>query len=69
MSVFRFKNLLKRKLEIKALDYLLRKRGSKGQEIDYTTLEMSEFLTPFNSKLNIEEKSRLFEIRDRSNIM
>ena len=25
MSVFRFKNLLKRKLEIKALDYLLRK--------------------------------------------
>ena len=65
MSAYRFKKLLKSKIEIKALEYLQRKRGSKGKEIRYTKLEMSEYLLPFNSKLNIEEKRRLFEIRNR----
>ena len=65
MSAYKFKNLVKRKTEIKALEYLLRKRGTKGREIDYTTLEMSEYLLPFNSRLNIEEKRSLFEIRNR----
>ena len=65
MSAYKFKNLVKSKIEIKALVYLLTKRGSKGQEIEYTRLEMSEYLLPFNSKLNIEEKRRLFEIRNR----
>ena len=65
MSAYKFKNLLKSKIEIKALEYLQRKRGSKGQEIECKTLEMSEYLLPFNSKLNIEEKRRLFEMRNR----
>ena len=47
---------LKSKIEIKALEYLQRKRGSKGKEIKYTKLEMSEYLLPFNAKLNIEKK-------------
>ena len=65
MSAYRFKKLLKSKIEIKALEYLQRKRGSKGKEIRYTKLEMSEYLLPFNSKLNIEKKRRLFEIKNR----
>ena len=65
MSAYNFKNLIKSKIEIKALEYLQRKRGSKGKEIKYTKLEMSEYLLPFNSKLNIEEKRRMFEIRNR----
>ena len=31
----------------------------------YTKLEMSEYLLPFNSQLNIDEKRCLFEIRNR----
>ena len=45
--------------------YLQSKRGSKGREIKYTILEMSEYLLPCNSKLNIEEKQNLFSIRNR----
>ena len=39
-----------------ALEYLNKKRGSKGQEIIFKNLEMSEYLMPFNSRLNIEDK-------------
>ena len=57
--------MVKNKIEIKALEYLHSKRGSKGQEIEYTSLEMAEYLIPYNSKLNIEEKRKMFEIRNR----
>ena len=65
MSKYKFKNLVKSKIESKALEYLQTKRGSKGKDIEYKTLEMSEYLTPFNKILNIEEKRKLFEIRNR----
>ena len=60
-----YKNMLKRSVEKKAFEYLQLKRGTKGNEIEYKNLEMSEFLLPFNSKLNINEKRKLFEIRNR----
>ena len=41
------------------------KRGSKGQEIEYKSLEMSEYLSPINSILNIKEKRNMFAIRNR----
>ena len=44
---------------------LLSRRGSKGIEIEFNALEISEYLLPFNSKLNIAEKRKLFEIRNR----
>ena len=47
-----------------ALEYLNKKRGSKGQEIEFKNLEMSEYLMPFNSRLNIEDKRTIFEIRN-----
>ena len=61
----KFKNLIKRRIQVKALEYLHTKRGSKGKDIEFTNLEMSEYLMPFNSDLNIEEKRKLFEFRNR----
>ena len=61
----KFKNILKRRIEINALEYLKNKRGSKGQEIEFTILEMSEYLLPYHSKLNIEEKREIFALRNR----
>ena len=65
MPKTKFKKLIKCQIQLKALEYLRSKRGSKGQEIEFTTLEMSEYLLPFNSALNIEEKRRMFGIRNR----
>ena len=65
MSRNKFKNLIKSRIQTKALEYLQTKRGSKGQEIQFTALEMSDFLLPFNSSLDIEEKRKMFEIRNR----
>ena len=65
MTRNKFKNMVKSRIEKKALEYLLSKRGSKGLEIRYRTLEISEYLLPFNNKLNIEEKRKLFETRNR----
>ena len=60
-----FRNLIKNRIQTEALEYLQTKRGSKGQEIQFTRLEMSDFLLPYNSTLNIEEKRKMFEIRNR----
>ena len=38
---------------------------SMALEIRYKTLEISEYLLPFNNRLNIEEKRKLFETRNR----
>ena len=61
-----FKNLKKNKLihilneaiSTSALQYLLHLRNSKGKEIIYTELEMSEYLKPNNSGLKILEKRK-----------
>ena len=65
----KFKKLIKNRIETKALEYLQTKRGSKGKQIRHTTLKMSEFLRPFNSSLNIEEKRKLFEKRNRMTVI
>ena len=48
-----------------AFRYLNSKRGKKGEEIDYSCLEMSEYLLPTNTILTIEQKRELFAIRNR----
>ena len=65
MKQNKYKNLIKSRIEKNALSYLKSKRGSKGQEIEYKSLEMSEYLLPINSILNIEEKRKMFAIRNR----
>ena len=65
MSKNKFENMVKSRIEKKGLEYLQSRRGSKGIEIEFNALEISEYLLPFNSKLNIAEKRKLFEIRNR----
>ena len=60
-----YKNIIKDKITLNALEYLTSKQGSKGLEIKYTAIEMADYLQPFNSILNIEEKRRLFALRNR----
>ena len=65
MPIRHFKNELKKKISETALKYLLEKKGSKGKEIKYACLEMAEYLLPYNDKLNIEEKQRMYATRNR----
>ena len=65
MKQIEYKNLIKCRIEKNALSYLHSKRGSKDQEIEFKSLEMSEYLLPINSKLNKEEKRKMFAIRNR----
>ena len=48
-----------------AFRYLNNKRGKKGEEIQYSCLEMCEYLLPTNSNLTIEQKHEMFAIRNR----
>ena len=65
MSKTKFTRLLKSRIEVNALKYLKNKRKSKGKEIEYTEPKMAEYLQPTNDKLSIDEKQRLFSIRNR----
>ena len=66
ISKQRYLMILKEKIKDSALKYLLKKRGKKGSEISYSSIEMSEYLQPFNKALTIEQKSEMFEIRNRT---
>ena len=54
-----FKKKIRSQITEKALEYLLKKRKSKGKEIKYPNLDMAEYLLPLNTNLNI------FAIRNR----
>ena len=64
MSCTQFKNLLKEKVKSAAFIYLIEKQLSKGGEIEYTELKMSDYLLP-NNELSIEEKIQVFSIRNK----
>ena len=64
MSRYQFSNLIKTKINENALNYLLNKQMKKGGEIRYHDIEMSEYLQPANIHLNIEEKQKMFAIRN-----
>ena len=53
------------RLKKNALQYLKEKQRSKGTDMIYSNLEMAQYPTPFNSKLTIEQKKRLFAMRNR----
>ena len=42
----------------------MKKRGTKGKEIEYRKIEMSQYLLP-NSQLEIQDQKKIFEIRNR----
>ena len=53
MTHSKFKENIKSQIRKNALKYLLKKRKSKGKEIEYLNLEMAEYLTPLNRKMTI----------------
>ena len=61
----KFNQMLKKALAIRAFEYLTQKKGSKGIEINYTELKMAEYLMPNQENLSIEDRRRIFEIRNR----
>ena len=65
MSENKFSGLLKTGIKENALEYLLLRQGSKGQGINYSRLEMSEYLLTYKTKLDIAEKRKLFELKNR----
>ena len=65
MSITRYKNLLKKKVRCAALCYLTERQRNKGGDIQYPELQMAEYLLPNNSGLSIEDKCRIFEMRNK----
>ena len=51
---------MKKSINEKSVQYLLEKRKSKGKEINYSRLKMSEYLLPNNENLSIEEQQYIF---------
>ena len=59
----KYKKLVKQKCEESAFSYLLKKRGSKGSEIKYQTLEMARYLLP-NDEFEIDDQRYVFQLRN-----
>ena len=61
MTKSQFLKKIKSQISKKAFEYLINKRKRKGKEIEYTQLEMAEYLLPINRKLTIEKKEKCFQ--------
>ena len=64
ISKHKFSDILNKRINSAALSYLTGKQNIKGGDIIYTRLEISEYLSPLTSELTIDEKRKLFEIRN-----
>ena len=64
MTEKKFKNIVRQKSKECAFRYLMKGRGRKGKEIEYDKIEMAEYLQPMNKELTIENRRRIFEIRN-----
>ena len=65
MTKYKFTQILRKKSKFRALQYLTNKQGTKGKDIEYLNLEMSEYLQPYNGVLSIDEKRKLFSFRNK----
>ena len=65
MSKSKFCNIIKKAIQEAALQYLIRKQGSKGQEIMYKELKMADYLLPSYCPITIDEQRSIFGIRNR----
>ena len=65
ITKIKFTNILKKEMKKNAFKYLSKKRGQKGSEIEYSCLEMSEYLQPTNTELTVEQKCEVFAVRTR----
>ena len=66
MKTTQFRKLLKESIKNKALEYLLKKQGSKGKEIKYSCLKMAEYLLPNNEILSISDRRYIFAIKKQN---
>ena len=64
MPITKYNEMVRQKCKESAYNYLMKRRGSKGAEIVYTRIQMSEYLLP-NDEFNIENQRNLFSIRNR----
>ena len=53
--------MIKTKSNELAFKYLMKKRGTKGKEIEYRKIQMSQYLLP-NTQLEIQDQKKIFEI-------
>ena len=65
MSKGQFKNIVKKRISESAFIYLTQKQRKKGKEIKYLGLEMSNYLLPSSYGLSIDEKRKIFAMRNR----
>ena len=65
MTKKQFNIILKESISKRAFEYLIAKRGSKGQEISYSELKMSDYLQPGYANITITEQRSIFSIRNR----
>ena len=65
MTKKKYTIMIKESVREVALKYLLEKQGKKDKEIRYSSLDMAEYLHPFNNCLSIDEKCQLFAVRNR----
>ena len=64
MSKYQYTKILKEEIMKNASYYLIRKCGKKGTEIEYSCLQMADYLQPFCADLTIEQKSEMFAVRN-----
>ena len=63
MTEDRYKQIVRNKCSKFAYKYLLNKKGTKGSEIEFTEIKMSDYLLP-NGELTIEEQRTVFGMRN-----
>jgi hypothetical protein len=61
MPITKYNEIVREKCKESAYSYLMKRRGSKGAEIVYTRIQMSEYLLP-NDEFTIENQRNLFSI-------
>ena len=44
LTVNKFRNIIKQSIKQRALEYLIEKRGTKGEEIVYSSIQMADYL-------------------------
>ena len=65
ISENKFRKLLKVRSRENAFIYLKGKQGTKGKENNHKDLSMAEYLQPANNLITIEEKQRIFSMKNR----
>ena len=64
MKKAKFKSILDGKITEVAFNYLKRKQGSKGKEIEFSELQMAEYLLPWSGLL-LEDQRKIFSLRNK----